>query len=59
MFTVGSFRILSNNQGSCYPGDMQSVSSSAYHKLSENSFYSAVPLPLALYCHSGMQSVQS
>ncbi len=34
--------ILSNNQGSCYPAGMQSVFSSAYHRLSENFFHSAV-----------------
>ena len=34
--------ILSNNQGICYPAGMRSVSSSVYHRLSENSLYSAV-----------------
>ena len=38
---------------------MQSVSSSAYHKLSKNSLYSAVRIPPACYYPGGMKSVQS
>ncbi len=43
-----------NTFKSYHPGGMQSAQSQAHHRLSQNSFYSAVINPLRFFYYSGV-----